>query len=343
MKHLKIYCIALLSLVALPSFSRAADTMSAGKVQAFIVNGDVQLVDKSGAMTPLKRGQSFEEGSMVWARKGGNALLVFSNGATMRVLEGAQLKVDHFQQAKFDEDAEGTFLRLGKDPSRSDTQLDLRNGTLQGEVKQLNTAAGSKFTVNTPAGSAGIRGTIVSITVVRDSSGNVTGIFANCTVGTTTFTPSQPTTVTTANGTTTTVTNTGVDVGAGGQIAISLTTVNGITTGSVTGANLSSADAQAEVNEVFAALNAARAAAGLPPATTPTVSTSTTPVTVNGQTVQQTVINIPPTTVLNGIAPASNSTTSNGGNTNSTSGPQNPNTNPTVISGGASGDSTTTQ
>jgi len=310
MKHLTFYVIALLSLIVSPGLLQA-QTMSAGKVQAFIVQGNVQLVAKDGTASPLKRGQIFEEGNIVKAGPDGQALLVFSNGATMKVLANCQLSVDQFQQAPFDEQAEGTFLRLSKDPSKSTTTLDLRNGTLQGEVKQLNQAAGSKFTVNTPAGSAGIRGTIISITVVRDANGNITGITCHCAVGAVAFTPS--TTIATgqtntgAANTTQTATNNNVSdvsVGSGAELVVQLTVnpnTGQISSGAISGNAMTTASAQDLANALVDTVNTAKTQAGLAPQPPPVITVTQAPVqtTSNGTTstvTQNTAVTITPTT-----------------------------------------------
>jgi len=140
------------------AYSYPADAPAApGKITFYIVTGGVQLRAADGTMHPVKRGEQFAEGNTIIAEKGGNALLVFSNGTTLKVLEGTELAVVKFRQAAFDEKAEGTYLRLSKDPSRSNVLLDLRKGTLQGEVKKLNTEAGSSFVVLTPAGAVDVR------------------------------------------------------------------------------------------------------------------------------------------------------------------------------------------
>jgi hypothetical protein len=267
MKHIKICLLALLGLLLVPQISRAqaaaasttpAAATTLGKVSAYIVTGDVELINSADKTSrPLKRGDQFTEGNLVKAMPGGGALLVFSNGSTMKITENTQVEVTSYKQEAFDEKTQGTFLRLDKDPSKSTTELDLRNGTLQGEVKQINTNAGSKFTVNTPGGSAGIRGTILSITVIRNAAGQVTGIIATCMVGNVTFTPSPAVTVTGANGAkVTTVGNVNPDlnVGTGNQIQMALTvdpTTGKVTGGGVVGANLG-ANA---TNDLIAALN----------------------------------------------------------------------------------------
>jgi hypothetical protein len=134
--------------------SRSAQNLpqTKGKVQALIVVGDVQLIGADGTASPLKRGQTFEEGYKVVASKGGNALLVFSNGATVKVKEETEMTVVTFRQAPYDQNAEGKFLRLTKDPSQSNVEIKLKGGSFQGEVKKLNAEAGSTFLVDTPTG-----------------------------------------------------------------------------------------------------------------------------------------------------------------------------------------------
>jgi len=123
-----------------------------GLVQAFIVSGDVQLINKDGYAAALYRGETFGEGSTIKAGRGAQALIVFSNGATMKVLENCTVKVTSFQQAPFNKAAEGTFLRLSHDPSRSNTVLDVISGQIQGEFKKPNIESGSTFIVNSPNG-----------------------------------------------------------------------------------------------------------------------------------------------------------------------------------------------
>jgi hypothetical protein len=293
---------ALMLLFVFPRILRAEESavMSPGKVQAFIVQGDIQLVAKDGTSAPLKRGETFTEGSIVKAGAGAQALLVFSNGATMKVLQNCQLSVDEFKQAPFDEQAEGTFLRLSKDPSKSTTSLDLRNGTLQGEVKQLNQAAGSTFTVKTPAGSAGVRGTIISMSVVRNAAGQVIGITCNCIVGNMAFTPSAVVTSGTnaaAANSTQTVTNTNVAVGAGASLVVSVTVdpnTGVITGGGISGSAMATATTQALADAVVETINQAKADNNIAPQPPPTITVTQAPVatttTSNGTTTTSTVV-----------------------------------------------------
>ncbi len=267
----------------------AAPTSIHGKILASIVAGDVELTPKSGMPHKLIRGEQFEEGAVLRAMPGGSALLVFSNGATIKITENAQLMVTRYQQEAFDEKTEGSFLRLNKDPGKSITQLDLRNGTLVGEVKQLNIARGSNFTVDTPAGSVGIRGTILSLSVIRNAAGQVTGIIANCMIGSVVFIPTAVVTVTNAAGakvTTATNGNPDVEVRTGSQMQLSVTVdpvTGAITGGGVVGANLGVNATNSLIQALYDTVNAARQLTGQPisPPQQVTAADITTTVVIN--------------------------------------------------------------
>ena len=122
-----------------------------GRVQAFIVRGHIQLIDSNGHATALKRGAFFTEGNTIKTGADSQVLLVFSNGATLKVLENCEVKVTLFRQQPFDSGEEGAFLRLSRDPSRSNVILDVSNGKIFGAVKELDKDAGSTFVVNGPA------------------------------------------------------------------------------------------------------------------------------------------------------------------------------------------------
>ncbi len=169
------------SITEVPAKTPAA-TYAQGKIQALIVVGDVSLIDSTGIKTSLQKGQVFTEGATIVAGPSSGTTLVFSNGATIRVKENNQVKVVKFVQAPFDENNEGTFLRLNRDPSHSETVLEVQNGALKGEVKPLNKAAGSTFQIVTKD-----RGAMdaeeyfksleppIAISLTANASGQITG------------------------------------------------------------------------------------------------------------------------------------------------------------------------
>jgi hypothetical protein len=157
--------------------------MGPGQVQAFIVAGDVDLMTKDGTPHRLVRGEIFTAGSLVRAGPGGYALLVLSNGATIRLFPYSELWFTTFLQKPFDEKADGTYLRLGRDPSKSTTILYLRNGLAQIEVKPLNAARGSSFDVDTPACDIEVREAILTLKVSRLAGGQFRKVLADCLAG----------------------------------------------------------------------------------------------------------------------------------------------------------------
>lgn len=159
----------------LPALANAQ--MSEGTVKVFSVRGDVNLVNKANGRTqPLQRGMEFSDGTQgmqVVTGANSTALLLFSNGSAVTVQPQSEFTVNEFLQADFDP-AAGTFLRLTEDPSVSKTDLYLEDGTIAGQVKRLQ--EGSEYVVNTPTGSAGIRGTDYVVTVTQSGGQTFTTI-----------------------------------------------------------------------------------------------------------------------------------------------------------------------
>ncbi|WP_269536986.1 FecR family protein [Cerasicoccus fimbriatus] len=157
MKILKLITLAA-SMLCLANVATAQEKV--GVIKAFLVKGDVKIVNNAtGAVSPLKRGQEFSEGNTIVTGDNSTTLLLFSNGASINITPNSSFDVNTFQQESYDP-ALGSFLRLEKDPSMSNTQTNLAYGEIIGEVRKLNIDAGSNFVVKTPVASAGIRGTV---------------------------------------------------------------------------------------------------------------------------------------------------------------------------------------
>jgi hypothetical protein len=101
--------------------------------------------DRGANWRALKVGTALTQNSVV--RTAGSVVDLFlgDNGPVVRVTEDTTLGIDRL-----------TIDRTGVDKV-IETQLDLRNGRILGNVKRL--AAASKYEVKTPHGVAGIRGT----------------------------------------------------------------------------------------------------------------------------------------------------------------------------------------
>ena len=143
---------------------KAPASMVVGAIKAANVRGTVtkiHLIDKSE--TPLSNGETLiQENAIVTGAGDSSAVLVFANGSTVRVGNNSRLEIKEFLMDPLQEDI-ADVAALTKEPTVSRTNLRLEFGEVVGNVKTLNRAAGSTFSVSTPAGAAGIRGTTFRI------------------------------------------------------------------------------------------------------------------------------------------------------------------------------------
>lgn len=144
----------------------------AGRIIAVKVTGSVtatNLVDHS--QTKLANNDKLSQHYVVTTAAGSSAILVFSNGATLNLGSDTTLSIDEFLQDPFDKQV--TVGSMTEEPTTSTTKLNLSRGELVGNVKHLHEDKGSSFTVNTPVGAAGIRGTTFRIVFHPDANGNI--------------------------------------------------------------------------------------------------------------------------------------------------------------------------
>ncbi|MEO0794551.1 MAG: FecR domain-containing protein [Verrucomicrobiota bacterium] len=151
-----------------------ANLMFAGQVnepivQVYLVKGDVTLIDTSNNQTrPLQRGDLISEGYAVETGANSSALLLFSNGSSINVTPESYLDISEFSQEPFEMSVRN-YAQLSEDPSASNTSLDLHYGKVVGNVRKLNSE--SSYVINSPTGSAGIRGTtFVFATLSKDDA-----------------------------------------------------------------------------------------------------------------------------------------------------------------------------
>jgi len=139
-------------------------TMVAGVIKASNVRGDVRrvnLADKTEVA--LRNGDMLSQDNAVVTGAGeSSAVLVFANGSTVRVGHESRLEIKQFLMDPLEADI-ANVAALTREPTKSRTDLRLEFGEMVGNVKTLNHAAGSSFSVSTPAGAAGIRGTTFRI------------------------------------------------------------------------------------------------------------------------------------------------------------------------------------
>ncbi len=149
----------LLASVALLLASSAFAQSRRGYVRLTRIGPTVEVQDNKGEkekMTVLEETRILEQNTVITVGAGSRVILVFSNGATLNVKENSTLNIETFRQDPF---AGQYDLNTATDEpeARSTTKIFLKEGELIGNVKSLRPE--STFTVATPAGAAGIRGT----------------------------------------------------------------------------------------------------------------------------------------------------------------------------------------
>jgi hypothetical protein len=140
----------------------AAPAKVQGRIIAARVEGHVEAIPNAGGPTKvLHDGDVITDGNTVVTSPGANVILVFSNGATLNVAADSSLNIEQFIQDPFASDLKVSDMK--EEPGTSTTKLSLTKGELVGKVVHLNVDKGSEFTVQTPVGAAGIRGTTFRI------------------------------------------------------------------------------------------------------------------------------------------------------------------------------------
>jgi hypothetical protein len=139
----------------------AAPAKVKGKIVAARIEGHVDAINKADGQTRvLHDGDMLSQGMRVVTAEGASAILVFSNGATVDVAGDSSLDIDEFMQDPFGDEK---ISDMTSENGTSTVKLNLAKGELVGKVVHLNVDKGSEFTVQTPVGAAGIRGTTFRI------------------------------------------------------------------------------------------------------------------------------------------------------------------------------------
>jgi len=131
-----------------------------GLVLVAKVSGTVTM-ELNGATTALKVNDKVPQKAKIVTAKNASIVLVFSNGATTQLGTDTELVIEEYLQDPFADTIK--VAELTDEPSPSRTKLSLNRGELVGNVKKLKYERGSSFTVQTPVGAAGIRGTTFRI------------------------------------------------------------------------------------------------------------------------------------------------------------------------------------
>ena len=129
-----------------------------GSVIVIQTKGVVEAYSPQGRKltAPVVRGSVLPVGYSIKTGLFAESTLLLSNGTTATLQENSKLRLDKFEQSPFDAKA-GSFSQLQAEPSTSQVSIDMEIGSLVVQTKKLNKA--SSFSISTPVGTAGIRGT----------------------------------------------------------------------------------------------------------------------------------------------------------------------------------------
>ena len=123
-------------------------------------------------MKALHDNDVVHENETVTTSANGTVILLFSNGATVSITEDSELNIEEFEQDPFTSPTKISDMK--KEPTTSVTKLNMTRGEMVGKVAHLNVDGGSEFTINTPVGAAGIRGTTFQIKFRLNKDGTAT-------------------------------------------------------------------------------------------------------------------------------------------------------------------------
>ena len=150
---MKILWVVAVSFLASSLMNDAqAQQTRAGKAEVRNVRGSAKYSQGGGVWVPLKVGTVLRAGSVV--QTGPDTIVDFflgDNGPVVRMTGETQLGFDKL-----------SIMGGGVEPV-IETQLNITNGRILGNVKKL--AAASNYTIKTPTGQAGVRGTDYEVTV----------------------------------------------------------------------------------------------------------------------------------------------------------------------------------
>jgi len=160
------FAVACAAFLSASTTTQAAPEQNKAVVRA--VRGTANFsTDRGANWKALKVGTSLNQNSVVRTAPGSTVdLYMNENGPAVRITENTTMGIDRL-----------TIDRTGVD-NVIETQLDLRNGRILGNVRKL--AAASKYEVKTPQGVAGIRGTRYDISAdgtVRVIEGQVVVVY----------------------------------------------------------------------------------------------------------------------------------------------------------------------
>ncbi len=163
-----------LGLAASSTVSVHAAQLATAKVLS--TEGTISVFHGDGsAPTQLKAGDILSQGDSISVTALSRAEIVFSNGSELSIPENTSVDFTEMSQEAFA--GNKSYEQLDRDPSKSETVLDLNYGKLAGHVKKLQ--KDSKFHIRSALGTAAIRGTRWSMILRYDADTKTYQVLTN--------------------------------------------------------------------------------------------------------------------------------------------------------------------
>lgn len=156
--------IGMLSIFVAASAVHAQESnMVPGNIRAVKVDGTAwQVVVGNGQRERLKEGDFLRQGNAVETASESRVILLFENGSTIQLQPKTKFSVEAFMVDPFDA-GKTDFRQLTDEPTRSVTKIGVNDGVITAKIPKLKRS--SSYDIGTPLGTAGIRGTVVTVSV----------------------------------------------------------------------------------------------------------------------------------------------------------------------------------
>gem|GEM_PF-3165108 len=151
----------------------AADTRAPANVIAIQVVGTVTVAQGKGTPPgPLASNATLAAGDIVETAPQSSVILVLPNGSTVTLKEKSRLAITLILQSPFAAPDLVIYDPTKPEPATSSTSLELMFGELVAKVRKL--LPGSDFSIKTPAGQSGVKGTEFELAYAEDTAGEAT-------------------------------------------------------------------------------------------------------------------------------------------------------------------------
>lgn len=158
----------IVALLVVATSAVAQQEMVAGHIRAIKVEGTAwQMRGETGHRERLTEGDFLNPGNAVVTSDNSRVILLFQNGSTVNLQPGTRFSIDEFLIAPFDNESVD-YQTINREPSFSTTKVRVDEGTITAKVAKLKRE--SSYDIVTPLGTAGIRGTVVTVSVTSQSA-----------------------------------------------------------------------------------------------------------------------------------------------------------------------------